>query len=202
MFSIQDSNYNVHLFSVCLLVRNWILVNDHPQMELNLCHLELLLVDLHCKDSTEVVPFWIPPDHRMTSIWLLNNLFRCRLSCTYYLDMVETSVKRILSKMLWSTFSDSASRWIRTNTITLPNSMSNRVSFNSLTRKHSSRMRTVRCSGRRGERCLSRGVCPGGCLPGGCLPGGKTPPCGQNDRRLWKYYLATTTLRTVIKAVS
>ena len=32
---------------------------------------------------------------------------------------------------------------------------------------HSSRMRTVRCSGR-----PLRGVRPGGCLPGGCLPGG------------------------------
>ena len=107
------------------------------------------------------------------------------------------------------------------------------------TRKHSSRMRTVCCSGRRRVGCLPRGcVCPGGvclgrCLPGGvclggvwlgvrvclggvclggCLSGGggvcpggvvsqhalgKTPPCGQNDRRLWKYYLAATTLRTV-----
>ena len=32
-----------------------------------------------------------------------------------------------------------------------------------ITRKHSSRMRTVRCSGRRWRGCL---------LPGGCLPGG------------------------------
>ena len=47
------------------------------------------------------------------------------------------------------------------------------------TRMHSSRMRTVRFSGRRGglasgqEGCLPGGVCPGGCLPGGR---GFTPP--------------------------
>ena len=35
-------------------------------------------------------------------------------------------------------------------------------------------------------------VCPKG------LPGwGSAPSLGQNDRRFWKYYLATTTLRTV-----
>ena len=59
--------------------------------------------------------------------------------------------------------------------------------------------------------CLLGGVCPGGCLPGGSaqgeyLPKGgclaDTPLCGQNDRRLWKHYLATTTLRTVISASS
>ena len=37
------------------------------------------------------------------------------------------------------------------------------------TRMHSSRMRTVRCSGRQWEEggCLPRGVCPRGCLPNG-----------------------------------
>ena len=69
--------------------------------------------------------------------------------------------------------------------------------------------------------CLPRGCLPGGCLPRGvsaqgrCLLGGvsaggvclgvfaqggvcHTPSrCGQNDRHLWKHYLATTTLRTV-----
>ena len=41
------------------------------------------------------------------------------------------------------------------------------------TRMHSSRMRIVRCSRRRGEgEGLPEGVCPGGCLPGGCLPRG------------------------------
>ena len=52
------------------------------------------------------------------------------------------------------------------------------------TRMHSSRMRTVRYSGRlRGGGCLPGGVCLGGvCLGGGCLPGGKHPPlCGQNS---------------------
>ena len=43
------------------------------------------------------------------------------------------------------------------------------------------------------------GICPGvsarGCLPRGCLP---DTPCEQNDRHLWKYYLAATLLRTVI----
>ena len=43
---------------------------------------------------------------------------------------------------------------------------------------HSGRMRTVRCSGRRGGGggggvCPGEGVCPGG----GCTP----PPCGQTD---------------------
>ena len=38
-------------------------------------------------------------------------------------------------------------------------------------RMHSSRMRTVRCSGRRGRGCLPRGVSAKGDLPrGGCLP--------------------------------
>ena len=68
---------------------------------------------------------------------------------------------------------------------------------------------------------LSGDVCPGwrlprgACLPGGYLPRGvchedvcwgvcpsacwDTPPRGQNDRHLWKYYLASTTLRTVKK---
>ena len=43
-----------------------------------------------------------------------------------------------------------------------------------------------------------------GCLPGVCLPewvsaqgGVCPPPRRQNDRCLWKYYLAATTLRTV-----
>ena len=59
------------------------------------------------------------------------------------------------------------------------------------------------------------GVCPG-CVcvqgvcvqggAGGCLPSGVAapvhagiPPPGQNDRCLWKFYLATTMLRTVKK---
>ena len=64
-----------------------------------------------------------------------------------------------------------------------------------LTRMHSSRMCTVRCSGRllwrdcvcpggclaKGQWCLPGGVCPdawGGCLPRGCLPGGCLPRVG------------------------
>ena len=51
---------------------------------------------------------------------------------------------------------------------------------------HSSRMRTVRCSGRRGgglggvsKHALGRGVSAlGGCLPGGCLPGGLSGQVG------------------------
>ena len=51
--------------------------------------------------------------------------------------------------------------------------------------------------------CLPRGCLPGGVCPGGCLPWGvcQTPPPPVNrmtDRHLWKYYLATTSLRTVI----
>ena len=66
--------------------------------------------------------------------------------------------------------------------------------------------RIPKCTGHGG--CLPRGVsaqgvsarggmsaCGGGCLPQCML--GYTPLCGQNDRRLWKYYLAATTLRTV-----
>ena len=71
------------------------------------------------------------------------------------------------------------------------------------TRMHSSRMRTIHCSGHRGGRggvclggfclwgclprgCLPRGCLPRGCLPGGCLPGGvcQTLPHGQNDRQV------------------
>ena len=83
------------------------------------------------------------------------------------------------------------------------------------TRMHSSRMRTVRCSGRRGcasqhalgrgcvsQHALGMGVCIPACTGQGvsawgeCLPH-TPPPCGLNDRRLWKHYLAATTLRTV-----
>ena len=68
---------------------------------------------------------------------------------------------------------------------------------------HSSRMCTVRCSGRLGRGGVYLGdsalgvsvqgsVCLGGggvCLGGsgwgwGCLPWGCTPPCGQIDRHL------------------
>ena len=64
-------------------------------------------------------------------------------------------------------------------------------------------MRTVRCSARWGggaciPACTGQGVYPSmhwvGCLP----RGGVSAPPGQNDRRLWKHYLATTTLRTVM----
>ena len=44
------------------------------------------------------------------------------------------------------------------------------------TRMHSSRMCTVRCSGRRGGGCLPGGVSVQGGLPGrGCLPEGSLP---------------------------
>ena len=76
---------------------------------------------------------------------------------------------------------------------------------------HSSRIRTVRCSGRhyRGlgvsgqgvsaqEGYLPRGVSARsvGCLPEGVFP--RQPPRGQNDRQGYKHYLATTTLGTAI----
>ena len=53
------------------------------------------------------------------------------------------------------------------------------------------------CPGGRGVVCPEgRGYLPrGGDCPGG-LP---DTPCRQNDRRLWKHYLATTTLQTVTK---
>ena len=55
-------------------------------------------------------------------------------------------------------------------------------------------MRTVHCSSRLlgGGAVLS--ACRGGVCPG---DGWQAPPCGQNDRCLWKYYLPTTTLRMV-----
>ena len=67
-----------------------------------------------------------------------------------------------------------------------------------LTRIHSNRMRTVRCSGQ-------GGVCPGVCvsqhaLGRGCLPQAcwDTPPKDRIlDTRLWKHYLSATTLRMV-----
>ena len=76
---------------------------------------------------------------------------------------------------------------------------------NIITKMHSSRMCTVRYSGRRGvclpgEGVSARegvsaqgwGVCPGiRCLPR------HSPVNRMTDRRLWKYYLAATTLRTV-----
>ena len=64
------------------------------------------------------------------------------------------------------------------------------------TRIHSSRMRTVHCSG-----CPGRGgpiVCPGGCLPreGGICWGRVSAQGGVCQ--VQKHYLAITTLRTVI----
>ena len=46
-------------------------------------------------------------------------------------------------------------------------------------------------------------VCPGGVYPGAICPGGVYPPAsGQNDRRLWKYYLAVTSLLTEINLIA
>ena len=66
-------------------------------------------------------------------------------------------------------------------------------------------MRTVRCSSRLGEVVFVQGgVCPrGGVCPSGvCIPActeADTPPMDRIfDIRLWKYYLAATSLRTVI----
>ena len=60
---------------------------------------------------------------------------------------------------------------------------------------HSSRMRTVRCSGCLGGRvclggCLPGGVYLGGCLPRGCLPRG-VHPLGPKVRHppLWTEFL-------------
>ena len=86
---------------------------------------------------------------------------------------------------------------------------------------HSSRICTVRRSGCRGwgEAFAQGGVCPlwGGVYPGGDCPGGvsawgvhpsmhwgrhhPTPGDGMLDTGLWKHYLSTTTLRTVIKVL-
>ena len=66
-------------------------------------------------------------------------------------------------------------------------------------------MRTVCCSGHWGR--LPRGVSARGCLPRGVSAQGvaapvhagiHTPPCEQNDRRLWKHNLSATKLRAVI----
>ena len=59
------------------------------------------------------------------------------------------------------------------------------------TRMHSSRMRTVRCSGHLGGR---GSVCLEGCLPGGCLPGRGVYTPLWTDRHLWKHNLSITTV--------
>ena len=54
--------------------------------------------------------------------------------------------------------------------------------------------------GCRPREVSAHGGLPGGCLPRGCVSGqgvSATTPCEQNHRRLWKYNLAVTTLRTV-----
>ena len=69
-------------------------------------------------------------------------------------------------------------------------------------RMHSSRMRTVLCSGRLGGVCQGEGVSDQGgvCIGGqsaqeGCLPRRVyTTPRGQNDRHLWKHYIFATTV--------
>ena len=75
--------------------------------------------------------------------------------------------------------------------------------FKFITRMHSSRMRTVRCSGRLGEGgvCLGRvylgGGLPGRCLPRGCLPGGCLP-WGQGVSVQTEPANACTTLQAAI----
>ena len=59
-----------------------------------------------------------------------------------------------------------------------------------------------------GGVCLPGGICPGvsawGCLPRGAsapVHAGIHPPVNRmTDRRLWKYYLAATSLRTVMNS--
>ena len=78
---------------------------------------------------------------------------------------------------------------------------------------HSSRMRTVRCSGRRGGGVVCPSACwnmsagggsapvhAGICLPkGGVCPSAHTPPVNtMTDRQVQKHYPTVTTLRTVI----
>ena len=48
---------------------------------------------------------------------------------------------------------------------------------------HSSRMRTIRCSGRQG-RVFPGGVCPGGVCPGGLCPVGCLPGWGVSAQRV------------------
>ena len=84
------------------------------------------------------------------------------------------------------------------------------------TRMHSSMMRTVRCSGRRGGCLPRRGACPGrvwpeGVCSGGCgvclgvypsMHWGRHPPPPEDrilDTCLLKPYLSATTLRTVTR---
>ena len=71
---------------------------------------------------------------------------------------------------------------------------------------HSSRMRTVHCSGCRGvsaQGVSAWGMSAQGMSAGGCLPGGESarhplPPVNRMiDRFLRKYYLAATSLWTV-----
>ena len=74
---------------------------------------------------------------------------------------------------------------------------------------HSSRMRTVRCSGCLGGCLPKKGICLGGgvclegvvsvrggvCLGGGVCPGGCTPPMDRFlDTRLGKHFLSATTV--------
>ena len=71
------------------------------------------------------------------------------------------------------------------------------------TRQHSSRMRTVRCSGHlpgggKGGGFAQGCVCPGGCIPA-CTEVDPLPVDRILDTRLWKYYLASTLLRTVTR---
>ena len=63
--------------------------------------------------------------------------------------------------------------------------------LNILTRMHSSRMHTIRCSSHLGRGCLpARGCLPRGCLPG--MRGVHLPP--WTDRHLWKHNLSATTV--------
>ena len=80
-----------------------------------------------------------------------------------------------------------------------------------VTRMHSSRMRTARRSGRPGGGVSTRQP-PGAGTPPAARHAGiahtpllqgmlgyHPPPCEQNHRRLWKYNIAPTSLRAVIK---
>ena len=97
----------------------------------------------------------------------------------------------------------------KTENITLPQTSYASGKNNKQTRMLSSRMRTVRCSGR-------REISDWGCLPGGCVfqhalgrevsapvHAGMYPLVDRIlDTRLWKHYLSTSTMRTVTTSLN
>ena len=171
-----------------------------PDLWLYLKHSPVLYIDMH---HWLIEPIWQIGCIKGNPEWI-HALKKCYgYSITFLGILLIRSQAVLRDKMITSTFALQLQRspfssyilvfldsWNSTKTIAL-NYLSISLitplhllkSVNCDTRMHSSKMRTVRCSGHLGGRCLPGGgevVCLGGCLPRGsaqgqCLSRGRLP---------------------------